>query len=109
MHDPDAQTFGLALDSVREDIGSAVLAWRAQGKSDEDLALLIDGQQPGRPKVSTSTRGQLELTIPAFDPTIAIEFAKHLPGQAPALVDLRDLVRRVVWVDLTPPYSWRPA
>lgn len=53
-----------------------------------------------------ATRKQLELTIEDFDPTIAIEFGKNLPGQAPAVVDLHDLVRRVVWSDLTPPYTW---
>jgi hypothetical protein len=72
----------------------------------DDLALIVDGQKPGKPRVSTTTRKQLELTIEDFDPTIAIEFARNLPGQAPAVVDLHDLVRRVVWIDLTPPYTW---
>ena len=49
---------------------------------------------------------QLERTIPDFDPTIAIAFAKHVPGQIPAVVDVRDYVRRVVWIDLTPPFTW---
>lgn len=34
--------------------------------------------------------------------TRASEFAKHVPGQVPVLVDLRDLVRGVVRVGLTP-------
>jgi hypothetical protein len=106
MHGPDAQQVRLALESVREDIVAAVHAWRAKGGRDDELTLLVDGQHPGKPRVSTTTRKQLELTIPDFDPTIAIEFAKHIPGQVPAVVDLRDLVRRVVWIDLTRPYSW---
>ena len=106
MHGSDAQTFRLALESVREDIVAAVHAWREKGGSDDDLALLVDGQHPGKPTVSATTRKQLELTIPAFDPTIAIEFARRIPGQVPAVVDLHGLVRRVVWIDLTPPYTW---
>ncbi len=27
-------------------------------------------------------------------------------GQAPAVGDLHDYVRRVVWIDLTPPFTW---
>jgi hypothetical protein len=106
MRGPDAQKLRLALESVREDIVAAVHAWRAKGGSDDDMALLVDGQHPGTPKVSTTTRKELELTIVAFDPTIAIEFARLMPGQVPAVVDLHDLVRRVVWIDLTPPYTW---
>jgi hypothetical protein len=106
MHGPDAETFRLALESVREELVAAVNAWRAGGERDDDMAFLVDGQHPGRPTVSAMTRQQLELTIPDFDPTIAIEFAKNIPGQAPAVVDLRDFVRRVVWIDLTPPYTW---
>jgi hypothetical protein len=106
MHGGDAEKFRLALESVREDVVAAVDAWRAKGGSDADLALLVDGQHPGKPRVSTTTRKQLELTIPEFDPTIAIEFAKHVPGQVPAVVDLHGLVRRVVWIDLTPPFTW---
>jgi hypothetical protein len=96
MQGPDAQTFRLALESVREDIVAAVHSWRAKGGKDDELALLVDGQHPGKPRVSTSTRRRLELTIPDFDPTIAIEFSKNIPGQAPAVVDLHNLVRRVV-------------
>jgi hypothetical protein len=106
MHGPDAQKLRLALESVREDIVAAVHAWRAGGGRDEDLALVVEGEHPGKPKVSTTTRKQLELTIPDFDPTIAIEFARNVPGQAPAVVELHDLVRRVVWIDLTPPFTW---
>jgi hypothetical protein len=40
------------------------------------------------------------------DRRIAIEFSRNLTGQAPAVVELHDLVRRVVWIDLTPPYTW---
>jgi len=106
MHGPDAPVFRLALESVREDIVAAVHAWRAKGGRDEDLALMVDGLHPGKPKVSTSTRDELALTIPDFDPTLAIEFRKDRPGQVPAVVDLHDFVRRVVWIDLTPPYTW---
>jgi hypothetical protein len=106
MHGPDAQKLRLALESVREDIVAAVHAWRSRGGSDDDLVLLVDGRHPGKPSVSTRTRKELEITIPDFDPTIAIEFARHIPGQVPAVVDLHDLVRRVVWIDLTPPYTW---
>jgi hypothetical protein len=105
MH-ADDQQFRLALESVRQDIVAAVHAWRDKGGSDCDLALLVDAQHPGKPSVLAETRKQLELTIPAFDPTIAIEFAKNRPGQAPAVVDLHDYVRRVIWIDLTPPYTW---
>lgn len=106
MHDPDAQTFRLALESVREDIVAAVAAWRAGGGSDDELALLVDGLHSEKPRVSAESRKQLELTIPAFDPELAIQLAKHPPGRVPAVVDLHDLVRRVVWIDLTPPYTW---
>jgi len=105
-HGADGQKLRLALESVREDLIAAVHAWRAQGGSDDDLALIVDGSKPGKPRVSTTTRKQLELTIEDFEPTIAIEFARNLPGQAPAVVDLHNLVRRVVWIDLTPPYTW---
>lgn len=105
-HGADARKIRLALESVREDLVAAVHAWRAQGGSDDDLALIVDGSKQGKPRVSTATRKQLELTIEDFEPTIAIEFAKSIPGQAPAVVDLHDLVRRVVWIDLTPPYTW---
>jgi hypothetical protein len=106
MHDPDAQKFRLALESVREEIVAAVHAWRANGGTDDELALFVDALHPRKPKVSTSTRQQLERTIPDFDPTLPIAFAKHVPGQVPAVVDLRDYVRRVVWIDLTPPFTW---
>jgi hypothetical protein len=108
MHDhgSEMQKFRLALESVRKDLVAAVHAWRAQGRSDDDLALMVEGHHPGRPTVTTSTREQLELTIKDFDPTIAIEFARTRPGQVPAVVDLPDLVRRVIWIDLTPPYTW---
>jgi hypothetical protein len=105
-HGADAQKLRLALESVREDVIAAVHAWRTLGGSDDDLALIVDGKKPGRPRVSTTTRRALELTIADFDPTIAIEFSRNLPGQAPAVVELHDLVRRVVWIDLTPPYTW---
>jgi len=103
---PDTQKVRLALESVRHELVAAVHAWRDGGGSDEDLALVVDGRGRDRPEVSTMGRAKLELTIPDFDPTIAIELAKHIPGRAPAVVDLPDLVRRVVWIDLTPPYTW---
>jgi hypothetical protein len=106
MHDPDAKPFHLALESAREDIVAAVDAWRASGGHDDQLALHVDAQHPGKPRIAASTRQQLELTIPDFDPTIAIAFAKHVPGKVPAVVDVPDYVRRVVWIDLTPPLSW---
>jgi hypothetical protein len=106
VHDSETQTIRLALESVREELVAAVHAWRDQGGRDEELALIVDGQGPGKPRVSTDSRDHLRRTIADFDPTIAIEFAKHQPGQAPAVVDLRNLVRRVVWIDLTPPFTW---
>jgi hypothetical protein len=106
MHGPDARQLGEALESVRAELVAAVEAWRAEGGSDGELALVVEGRHPGKPTVSTRSRKELALTIPDFDPTIAIEFAKHVPGQVPAVVDLQDLVRRVVWIDLKPPYSW---
>jgi hypothetical protein len=106
VHGPDEQKIRLALESVRQELVTAVHAWRDQGGSDGDLALVVDGRGRDRPLVSTMDRAKLELTIPDFDPTIAIELAKHPPGQAPAVVDLPGLVRRVVWIDLTPPYTW---
>ena len=106
MHGPDTQKLRAALESVREDVVAAVHAFRAGGGTDEELALFVDGQRPGKPSVVATTRQDLERTIPDFDPTIAIAFAKHVPGQVPAVVDLRDLVRRVVWIDLTPPFTW---
>jgi len=105
-HGADGQKLRLALESAREDLVAAVHAWRAQGRSDDELALIVDGSKPGKPRVSTMLRRELELTIDAFEPTIAIEFSRNVPGQAPAVVDLHDLVRRVVWIDLTPPYTW---
>ena len=105
-HGADGQKLRLALESAREDLVAAVHAWRAQGRSDDELALIVDGSKPGKPRVSTMPRRELELTIDAFEPTIAIEFSRNVPGQAPAVVDLHDLVRRVVWIDLTPPYTW---
>jgi hypothetical protein len=105
-HDADTQKFRLALESVREDIVAAVHAWHAKGGSDDDLAFVVDGQHGGKPTVTTSTRKELELSVPDFVPTIAIEFIRNRPGQAPAVVDLPNLVRRVIWIDLTPPYTW---
>jgi hypothetical protein len=106
MHGPDAQQFRLALESVRPHLVAAVNEWRASGKGEDNLAIVVDGRDGGKPRVLTMTRAQLELTIPDFDPTIAIELAKHPPGQAPAIVDLPDLVRRIVWIDLTPSLTW---
>ena len=106
MHGPDAEVFRLALERVRGDIVAAVHAWRAKGGSDDELALRVDGLGPAAPTVSTTTRKELELTIPDFDPMIAIELAKHVPGQVPAVVEVPHFVRRVVWIDLTPPYTW---
>jgi hypothetical protein len=106
LKDPDSQKFRLALESVRDDLVEGVHSWRAMGGRDQDLALFVDGLHPGKPTVSTMNRDILKLTILDFDPTIAIEFAKNLPGQIPAVVDLPNLVRRVVWIDLTPPYTW---
>jgi hypothetical protein len=106
MHGPDEQRIRTVLESVRADLVAAVHAWRAGGGRDDDMALVVDASHPGKPSVSTVDRGRLKLTIPDFDPVIAIEFAKNLPGQAPAVVDVAGLVRRVVWIDLTPPYTW---
>jgi len=106
MHGPDEHQLRVALESVREDIVAAVHAWRSGGGADVDLALVVEGRGEGKPHVSATNRAQLQRTIEDFEPTIAIEFAKHPPGQAPAVVDLHDLVRRVVWIDLTPPYTW---
>jgi hypothetical protein len=106
MQHPDTQAFRLALESVREDLVAAVQAWRDGGGKDEELALVVDGLRHGKPSVTTTTREHLQRTIPDFDPTIVIELAKHPPGQAPAVVDLHDYVRRVVWIDLTPPFTW---
>jgi hypothetical protein len=103
MHDPDAKPFLLALENAREDIVAAIVAWRASGGRDDQLALHVDAQHPGKPRVAAATRQQLELTIPDFDPMIAIEFAKHVPGQVPAAVEVPDYVRRIMWIDLTPP------
>jgi len=106
MHGPDAQQFRLALESVREDLVAAVRAWCAGGRNTDHLAFIVDGQHSAKPSVATTTRKELELTIPDFEPSIAIEFAKNIPGQAPAVVHLPGLVRRVIWIDLTPPYTW---
>jgi hypothetical protein len=105
-HSSDDQKLRLALESVRDDLVATVHAWRAGGASDDDLVLMVDGRQPGKPAVSAWARRQLELSIEAFDPTIAIELARRIPGQVPAVVDLHELVRRIVWIDLTPPYTW---
>jgi len=106
MHGPDAMQLRAALESVREELVAAVHAWRAAGKADDDLALVVDGRHPGKPTISTADRKELLLTIADFDPALPIDFAQGVPGQAPAAVDLKDLVRRVVWIDLTPPYTW---
>ena len=100
MHEPDAEIFRRALESVQDDIVAAVQTWRANGGGDDELVLLVDGQHAGSPSVTTMTRAHLERTIADFDPTIAIELAKHPPDRAPVVVDLPDLVRRVVWIDL---------
>jgi hypothetical protein len=106
MHDPGAQAFRLVLESVREDLVEAVHGWRAQGGRDDELALFVDALHPGKPRVTATSREHLKLTIPDFDPTIAIAFAKDKPGQVPAVVDVPDYVRRILWIDLTPPYTW---
>ncbi|MGH7437908.1 MAG: hypothetical protein ACRENE_19690 [Polyangiaceae bacterium] len=96
------RAFQRILERVRPDIARAVQAWRAQGKEDGELALMVGGPNPDAPVVSTSSRAQLAQTITDFEPTMAIEFAKHVPGQAPAVLELPDYVRRVVWVELPP-------
>jgi len=106
MHGAEAQKFRLTLESVRQDIVAAVHAWRAKGQSDDDMVLLVDALHPGKPKVLAETRAKLELTIPAFEPTVAIELAKRVPGQVPAVVDVHDYVRQIIWIDLTPPFTW---
>lgn len=106
MHEPDLQTFREALETVRGELVAELKAWRDGGGKDEELAFVVDGLHPGQLRVTAATRQHLLRTIPDFDPTIPIELAKHRPGKAPAVVDLRDYVRRVVWIDLTPPMSW---
>jgi hypothetical protein len=106
VHGPDEQRIRTVLERARANIVAAVHGWRASGGKDDDMALVVDANRPGVPRVSAADRGKLKLTIPDFDPTIAIEFAKNVPGQAPAVVDVAGLVRRVVWIDLTPPYTW---
>jgi hypothetical protein len=95
----DTQKLRSVLEGVREDIVHAVRAWRAKGGADAELALWVDAVKSGRPTVSTATRKELELTIPDFDPTIAIEFAKHPSGRVPVVVDLFHQVRHIVWID----------
>jgi hypothetical protein len=104
----ESDVFGAALAAARDDIARSVRDWRAQGRHDEALALMVDGESGGSPRVTALSRTELEQTIVAFDPTIAIEFAKHKPGHAPAVVELRDFVRRIYWVDLATSVA-RPA
>jgi hypothetical protein len=102
MRHGDTEVFQRLLERVEPDLVRAVQAWRAQGKGDDELALMVSGSNPGAPVVSTSTRAQLSQTITDFEPTMAIEFAKHVPGRAPAVLELPDYVRRVVWVEMPP-------
>ncbi len=106
MHDPGAEKFRITLEEVRQEIVAAIHAWHERGGSDAELALVVDALHPGKPTVSAMTRDQLKLTIPDFDPTIVIQFTKHTPGKVPAVVEVRDYVRRIMWIDLTPPYTW---
>jgi|SRR5580692_7014633 hypothetical protein len=106
MHETDTQKFRLALEAARQDIVTAVHQWHDGGGRDEDLALLVEGEPGGKPTVKAMTRVHLEQTIVGFDPTIAIEFVKQIPGRVPAVVDLRDVARRIFWIDLTPPMTW---
>src|SRR5579872_7214688 len=102
VHGADTELFERAVERVRQDIERAVQAWRSQGRGDDELALVVNAVPLGTPIVSTSTRLQLAQTITDFEPTMAIEFSRHIPGQAPAVVELRDYVRRVLWIDLPP-------
>jgi hypothetical protein len=96
----DRAVFAAALAAAREDIERAVRDWRALGGRDEELALHVDGWRFSPPRVTPHTRAELQLTILDFDPTIAIEFAKHVSEQAPAVVELREMARRIYWIDL---------
>lgn len=106
MH--DTEVFAASLASARDGVARAVRGWHAQGHLDEVLALLVDGKAGGPPTVTALSRTELEQSILAFEPTIAIEFAKQKPGHAPAVVDLPDRVRRIFWIDLVT-FSAAPA
>jgi len=71
----DSEVFDTILASARDDIARAVHDWRARGGHDDDLALLVDGDAGGSPKVTAMSCVELEQTIPAFDPTIPIAFS----------------------------------
>lgn len=74
MHPSEA--FAAVLAAARDDIARAVREWRAQERLDEVLALWIDGESAAAPRVTAMSRTELEQTIVAFEPTIAIELAK---------------------------------
>ncbi|HEY8042177.1 MAG TPA: hypothetical protein VIF15_20375 [Polyangiaceae bacterium] len=97
----DVETSRAAVAALRDVIAAAVRDYRALGGREEDLAILVDGDAGGgEPRVTAMTRSQLELTVPLFDPTVAIELAKQVPGQVPAVVDLRSHARHIVWLAL---------
>jgi hypothetical protein len=96
----DRAVLAAALAAARDDIERAVRDWRALGGRDEELALHVDGEHSSPPRVTPHARAELQLTIADFDPTIAIEFAKHPPGQAPVVVELPGMARHITWIDL---------
>ena len=106
MGDRETETFRAALESVRADLDAALRAWRDAGRADQDLVFYVDLLRAGTRRVSTTTRGELEMSIPDFDPSLPIELDRRVPGKAPAVVDIHDYVRRVFWVDLGTPLSW---
>jgi hypothetical protein len=106
MNKPDIEQARVALEGIRAEVTAAIEAWRAGGGRDPDLALYVDGEHPGKPKVTAHARAELQLHVPDFEPTVPIELAKHPPGKVPAIVDLHDDVRHYVWIELGPPLRW---
>jgi hypothetical protein len=106
MPAPEQQAFRSAIEGVRDEIAHAVSDWKAGGGTDETLVLHVDLLRPDQPRVVATTREQLELTIQDFDPSLPIELARTVPGRVPAVVDIHDYVRRVLWIQAMPPHAW---